>query len=186
VIFFSKDGLLTITGGKLTAFRNMAEDLLKEIAAKGVFPNIIRNKNFSKQPYKISLDKKDWIESLKNSKIQVDIDVSDHLYQQYGKGALNILEIIQEDKTLKEKIIEENNFIKAEIIYCLRNELTPHLIDIFCRRTEMSLWISHEKSLDAAEIIATIMASEYSWDTERKTDEINTYLKYIKKSVSFL
>jgi len=83
-------------------------------------------------------------------------------------------------------LVEENDFILAEIIYCLRYELTLHLIDIFCRRTEMALWIYHKKALKAAEIVADIMAREYSWDVERKRDEINTYLKYIKKSVSFL
>jgi glycerol-3-phosphate dehydrogenase len=186
IIFFSKDGLLTITGGKLTAFRSMAEDLLKKIAAKEIFPNIDKDENFSKQPYIISLDKQDWIKSLENSKIQLEVDISDHLYQQYGKGALKILEIIQEDKTLKQKIIEENNFIKAEIIYCLRNELTPNLIDVFCRRTEMSLWISHKRASLAVKEVAELMATEYSWSDEKKGEEIDVYLDYIKKSVSFI
>ena len=186
VIFFSKDGLLTITGGKLTAFRSMAEDLFKEITAKDFFPNIERDKNFSKQPYKIGLDKQDWIESLKDSQIQLEVDISDHLYQQYGKGALKVLEIIREDETLKQKIIEENNFIKAEIIYCLRNELTPHLIDVFCRRTEMSHWISHKRASLAAKEVAELMAREYSWVDAKKEEEIGVYLDYIKKSVSFI
>ncbi|MCK4286757.1 MAG: hypothetical protein KAX18_11170, partial [Candidatus Lokiarchaeota archaeon] len=143
-------------------------------------------KNFSKQPYKISLDKQDWIESLKDSQIQLEVDISDHLYQQYGKGALKVLEIIREDETLKQKIIEENNFIKAEIIYCLRNELTPHLIDVFCRRTEMSHWISYKRASLAAKEVAELMAREYSWVDAKKEEEIGVYLDYIKKSVSFI
>ncbi|MHA1930941.1 MAG: glycerol-3-phosphate dehydrogenase/oxidase [Promethearchaeota archaeon] len=186
IIIFSKDGLVSITGGKLTAFRSMAEDLLKEIAVKGVFPNIEREENFSKQPYIISIDKQDWTESLKNSQIKLEVDISDHLYQQYGKGALKILEIIQADETLKEKIIEENNFIKAEIIYCLRNELTPHLIDVFCRRTEMSLWINYKRASFAAKVVAELMKLEYSWSEDKKEEEIAIYLDYIKKSVSFI
>jgi len=185
-IFFSKDGLLTITGGKLTAFRSMAEDLFKKVGEKDIFPNIERDENFSKQLYKISLEKQDWIESLKNSQIQIDKDISDHLYQQYGKGALKILEIIQGDETLNKKIVEENNFIKAEILYCLRNELTPHLIDVFCRRTEMSHWISHKSASLAAKEVAELMMKEYSWDEDKKEEEIGVYLDYIMKSVSFI
>jgi glycerol-3-phosphate dehydrogenase len=186
IIFYSKDGLLTITGGKLTAFRNMAEDLFTEIVIKKIFPNVEKDENFSKQPYSISLDKRDWIESLEKSKIQLEPDISDHLYQQYGKGALQILEIIKENESLKEKIIEDNNFIKSEITYCLRNELTPHLIDVFCRRTEMSLWISHKNASLAAKEVAELMMKEYSWDEDKKEEEISVYLDYVMKSVSFI
>ncbi|MHA2392382.1 MAG: glycerol-3-phosphate dehydrogenase/oxidase [Promethearchaeota archaeon] len=186
IIFFSSDGLLTITGGKLTAFRSMAEDLFKEINAKDILPNIKREKDFSKQPYIISLNKQDWLEELKNSEVQLEDNVADHLYQQYGKGALKILEIIREDENTKQKILPENNFIKAEIIYCLRNELTPHLIDVFCRRTELSLWIDHKKAFKVAREIGDLMAKEYSWGEHKKQDEIKNYLDYIKKSVSFI
>jgi len=186
VIFFSKDGLLTITGGKLTVFRKMAEDLLKEITSKEIFLGIKREKNFSKQPYLISLNKQDWLKSLEDSQIQIEEDIADHLYQQYGKGALKILEIIQEDEILKEKIVEENNFIKAEIVYCLRNELTPHLIDVFCRRTEMSLWIAPSFVLESVKKVAELMTKEYSWTEDKKNREVETYLDYNKKALEFL
>ncbi|MFX1408430.1 MAG: glycerol-3-phosphate dehydrogenase C-terminal domain-containing protein, partial [Promethearchaeota archaeon] len=87
---------------------------------------------------------------------------------------------------LKARIIDENYFIKAEIIYVLRYELTNHLIDVFCRRTEMSLWIDHRRAHEAAEIVANIMAKEYSWDDERKNREIKEYLDYIAKTISFI
>jgi len=186
IIFFSDDGLLTITGGKLTAFRSMAEDLFKEIEGKEIFPNIGREENFSKKRYIISLDKEDWLDHLKNSGIGLEKNVADHLYQQYGKGALKILEIIRDSKSFKEKILKDNDFIKAEILYCLRNEMTLHLIDIFCRRTEMSLWISHKNANKAAEIVADIIATEYSWDEDKKKQEIDSYMDYIKRTTSFI
>ncbi|MFX0164565.1 MAG: FAD-dependent oxidoreductase [Candidatus Hodarchaeota archaeon] len=186
IIFFSNDGLLTITGGKLTAFRSMAEDLFKKIEEKEIFPAIARKDNFSKQKYLISLDKHEWLEILKNSDIQLDEDITEHIYQQYGKGTLKILEIIKENETLKEKILKENYFIKAEIVYCLRYEMTQHLMDLFCRRTEMSLWIGHKNAIKAAEIVADIMAREYDWNEEKKKQEINAYIEYVKKTVSFI
>jgi len=186
IIFFSNDGLLTITGGKLTAFRSMSEDLFKEIEVKKIFPNIRRQENFSKQKYIISLDKQEWFKILKNSGIQLEEDIADHIYQQYGKGALKILEIIRDSESLKEKILKDNDFIKAEIIYCLRYEMTQHLIDLFCRRTEMFLWISHKNAIKAATIVADIMATEYNWNEDKKKQEINAYIEYVKKTVSFL
>ena len=116
----------------------------------------------------------------------MEADIKDRLYQQYGKGAIKILEMIKEDESIKEKIIEENDFILSEILYCLRYEPTPHLIDLFCRRTEMSLWIDHKIVDIAAKRVAEIMAKEYSWDEQKKNQEIESYMEYIKKSVSFI
>ncbi|MFX1377463.1 MAG: glycerol-3-phosphate dehydrogenase/oxidase [Promethearchaeota archaeon] len=186
IIFFSDDGLLTITGGKLTEWRAMAEDLFNKLEEKEIFPSIQREKHFSRQPFIIGFGKEDWLAKLKNSSVKLDPDIVDHIYQQYGKGAVKILEMIKENESLKEKIIEENNFIKAEILYCLRYEPTPHLIDVFCRRTEMSLWINYKEALKAARKVAEIMADEYSWNENKKAQEIELYMDYIKKSVSFI
>ncbi|GAG90442.1 unnamed protein product, partial [marine sediment metagenome] len=119
----------------------------------------------------ISLEKEDWLEILERSDVKLDEELSNHLYQQYGKGAIQILEMINQDKSLKERIIDENDFIIAEILYILRYELSPHLIDVFRRRTEMSLWIHHQKASEAAEKVALIMQNEYSWDDETKKRE---------------
>ena len=186
IIFFSNDNLLTITGGKLTEWREMAEDLFEHIEEKKIFPENKKEKNWSRQPFIISLEKDQWLENLQNSGIDLDEDISDHLYQQYGKGAIRIINLIKEDESLKERIIDENDFIYAEILYVIRYEMSPHLIDVFCRRTEMSLWIHHRRAFEAAENVAKIMQKEYSWDNETKNEEIQRYLDYIKKCVSFI
>jgi len=186
LIFFSNDNLLTITGGKLTEWREMAEDLFEHVEEKNIFPNIHKDKYWSRRPFTISLEKEIWLETLEKSGVELDEELSDHLYQQYGKGAIRILDMIKEDKSLIERIIEENDFINAEILYVLRYELSPHLIDVFCRRTEMSLWIHHRRASEAAEKVANIMQKEYSWDSETRNKEIQTYLEYIKKTVSFI
>ncbi|MFX0174856.1 MAG: FAD-dependent oxidoreductase [Candidatus Hodarchaeota archaeon] len=186
IIFFSEDGLLTITGGKLTEWREMAEDLFNHIVEEHIFPNIKRDKHFSRKAFEISLKKEDWERNLIEYSIHIDKDITDHLYQQYGKGAIIILDLIEEDDSLKARIIDENDFIKAEIIYVLRYELTPHLIDVFCRRTEMSLWIDHRRAPEAAEVVADIMAKEYLWDEERRNKEIKDYLDYVHNTVSFI
>ena len=186
IIFFSQDGLITIAGGKLTTFRQMAEDLFDEIEKKSIFSDISREKHFSRTKYLIALEKEEWVKELERMNLDLDSDISDHLYQQYGLGALKILEFIQEDESLKQRIIDKNDFIKAEILYTLRFELTSHLIDVFCRRTEMSLFIPHQKQEEAANVVAEIMANEYSWDKDRKQKEIDTYMSYIKQTVAFI
>lgn len=185
-IFWSPDGLLTITGGKYTTFRKMAEDLMKAVEEEDIFPNLKIKKNFSKKKFLVSLEKDQWNKEVKASGIQLDEEISNHIYQQYGRGALKILELIKQDKSLKSRIDPDNNFTKAEIIYTLRYELTLHLIDVFRVRTEMSLFISHEKAKKAAEKVANVMAEEYGWTEDQKNKEVDTYLEYVKKTVSFV
>jgi glycerol-3-phosphate dehydrogenase len=50
----------------------------------------------------------------------------------------------------------------------------------------MSLWIHHRRAFEAAENVAKIMQKEYSWDNETKNEEIQRYLDYVKKCVSFI
>lgn len=186
VIFFNENGLLTIAGGKLTTWRQMAEDLLQKVDEHDIFPDIERKKGFSKQMFKIGLTEEEWKEKLETYDVELDNDITHHLYQQYGRGAFKILELIEHDERLKERIIPENDFIKGEIIYSLRYELTTHLIDVFCRRTEMSLFINHEKAEEAAQVVANIMGEEYNWNEKQKENEVQTYLDYINECVSFI
>ena len=186
LIFFNKNGLLSIAGGKLTTWRKMAEDLLEIIAKEQIFSDITQVKGFSKQKFLIGLEHEEWQEFLKQNEIGLDDKITHHLYQQYGCGAIEIMNLIVKEPSLGKKIVDENDFIKAEIIYVLRYELTNHLIDIFCRRTEMSLFIDHRKQFDAAKKVADIMTEEYSWSEEKREMEIQDYLEHIKKTVSFI
>ena len=186
IIFFSNDDLVTITGGKLTEWRGMAEDLFKKVVEKEIFPGIERENHFSRKMFLIGLERENWELKLKEFSLPLENDVLDHLYQQYGKGAIEILKLIKDTPEIGEKIMEDNEFIKAELLYIIMNEPTPHLIDLLCRRTEMSLWISHKKATEVAEIVSELMAKEYSWDDKKKNEEITQYIDYIKKSMSFI
>ena len=184
IVFFSDDGLLTIAGGKLTEWRAMAEDLFKKIVERDLFSGIQRDEHFSRQMFLIAIDRDDWNSKINALNIEVDPDILDHLYHQYGKGAIEILKLVKNQPQLAERILDENYFIKAEIQYILNNEPTPHLIDIFCRR--MALWIHHNNAYQAAIVVSELMAKEYSWDEEKRKKEIKKYMDYIEKTVSFI
>jgi len=178
--------LLSIAGGKLTTWRKMAEDLFELVTEYKLLLDISKTKGFSKQKFLIGLDQEEWQNSIKNSVNMVEDKVAHHIYQQYGRGAIEIIKLIEKEPNLSERIVEENNFIKAEIIYVLRHELTTHLIDVFCRRTEMSMFIDHRKQFDAAKKVADIMAEEYRWDENKKEQEIKDYTEYIEKTTEFI
>lgn len=186
LIFRNKNGLLSIAGGKLTTWRKMAEDLLEVVMEDKIFLDISKPKEFSKQKFLIGLDQEEWQNLVKNAVNVIEDKVAHHIYQQYGRGAIEILGLIEKEPKLGEKIVEENNFIKAEIVYVLRNELTTHLTDLFCRRTEMSIFINHRQQPDAAKKVAELMAEEYGWDKNKKEKEIKNYTEYIEKTTIFI
>ena len=183
LIFWSKDGLLTITGGKLTTHRKMAEDLMKELELREAFRGIKRKKNFSKQMLVIGLKRDDWEKYLSETNPKFEQNILEHLYQQYGEGAKKIIEMENNDTKLKEHIISEHPFTVGEIMYILKNEQAPHLMDVSCRRTEMALRIHHKKQKAVAEKVADIMSKEYGWDENKKKNEIKEYLDHIKKTI---
>lgn len=185
LIFWSDDGLLTITGGKLTTYRKMAEDLFKKLIRQKTFKGIKRKKNFSRQKFIIGLEKSEWQEFIETNSPKLDQDILDYLYQQYGHGAIKIVEMCQKDTVLKERLLPDYPFITGEIVYSLKNEQVPHLIDVFCRRTEMAILIHHTKQKIVAEKVAKIMAKEYGWNEEKKSEEIKIHLDHIKKTIFF-
>jgi len=185
LIFCSDDGLLTITGGKLTTYRKMAEDLFKKLIKQKMFKGIKRKKNFSRQKFIIGLEKSEWQEFIETNNPKLDQDILDYLYQQYGHGAIKIVEMCQKDPVLKERLLPGHPFITGEIVYSLKNEQVPHLTDVFCRRTEMAILIHHKKQKIVAEKVAEIMAKEYGWNEEKKSEEIKIHLDHIKKTIFF-
>ncbi len=111
LIFFNKNGLLSIAGGKLTTWRKMAEDLIEMVVKAQIFSGITKAKGFSKQKFHIGLESEEWQEFLKQNDIGLDKKVTHHLYQQYGRGAIEIIKLIEEEPNLGEKIIDANDFI---------------------------------------------------------------------------
>jgi len=190
VIIESENGLVTIAGGKLTIFRKMGEDVIYHlIKKKNVFNKKFTKKQlkkgFSKQPILIGLERNEWDEFIKDKKVNIDQDILEHLYRQYGRGAFEIVQNIINKPELGKRFIPENQITPAEIHYILKYEFAPHLIDVLLRRTEIQLKVHHKKQQKIAEDVAWIMAEKYGWTLEKKQKEIDNYMNYIKKTIWF-
>lgn len=191
VIFDTPDGLTTIAGGKLTIWRLMGEQVLFHlINEKGAFKNYNfkeeqLKEDYSKRPMLIGLQKIDWDLFIEEKRPDIDGDILDYLYQQYGKGAKKIVEMIMENPDLGQRYFKENQFIPAEFHYILKYEFAPHLKDVLLRRAEVQLKVHHSKQRKIAEKVAWIMAEEYGWDKSKKEKEIDEYIDYIDHTIWF-
>ncbi len=190
-IFESGDGVVAIAGGKLTTYRQMAEEFLFHLVDQGYLPAFSKAEHkkpgFSKQPFNVGLTREAFDRSVtENDYAAISwADQLDYFYQQYGRQALTILENIKAEPQKGRAILEGYPHCAAEIEFILENENAPRLIDILCRRTEAQWMIWHHKQAELAGGIAAVMADFYGWDNARKQAEIDNYMDYVKKTIWF-
>ena len=190
VILDSNGGITSIYGGKLTEYRKMAEDVFFHIIAeKGGFgvdiPKKMLKKNYSKRRFLIDMDRAEWDLYLQLNNPPISPFIRNMLYQQYGRGTIEIVEKILENPDLGTPFLPENQFIPAEIYYILRHECAVHLIDVLCRRTEIAIKVTYRNQPIIAEKVGQIMAKEYGWNEKTRKEEIQAYLDHIARTKWF-
>lgn len=164
-IFESPSGLITIAGGKLTTYRKMACDVvdlvLKKLSGKGKCTT--HRITLGSMPYE---DRK-W-------QPELDPKTLAHLQQAYGEDLTGVLEMVRSDPALGRKIIPELPYIRAEILYAVRNEMAVTIEDFLARRTRIML---EDKSngLSGMHQVGHLMAGELGWDECELAKQIETY-----------
>ena len=154
-IILSPSQLLTITGGKWTTYRLMAEEVLNRAIRDGI------------------LEKRRCITSkLKLSTIENTVP-GNHL-NIYGDHSVEIEQIISENPEMGKPLHEQFPYTKAEIIWICKNEM-PHILeDVLARRTR-SLFLNARASLEIAPAVAKIMADELGFGEKWQQEQIKIY-----------
>ncbi len=186
----TENGLITLTGGKLTIYRLMAEELLYYMVDReyiAPFPKKQAKKGYSKQPFLVGMTKENFEKEAKAAGLEdvVPKDQFEHFHMQYGTQGLEILKAIQETPEKGKPFLEGYPFCPAEIEFILAHENAPHLIDVMTRRTEIQLHVWHHKQQEIAAPIADIMAKTYGWSEEVKAQEMKEYMDYIASTIFF-
>jgi len=116
----TKSGLISITGGKWTIYRKMAEDSVNIITDNKCITNnlpLIGNNNYNNKLCK----------ELK-TKYNMEEDIIEHLVNRYGNIAIQILEYNNNIR-----ISKDLPYIKSEILYLLDNEYISSVDDLINR-----------------------------------------------------
>jgi glycerol-3-phosphate dehydrogenase len=159
-ITLSRSGLLSITGGKWTSYRRMAEDTI----SKAIKAGIIENKKCITENFSFYTNGK----PIESDRLRI-----------YGNQAYEIERMIREDPVLGELIHQKLPYTKAEIIWICRNEMPRTLEDMLARRTR-SLFLDARASAEAAPVVAELMARELGFNASWQQSEISTYNNLIK------
>ena len=156
-IIVADSGLITITGGKWTTFRKMAEDTVNRAIKTAGLPFV----SCTTQSLRIH-------GYLQPEKINHDI------FQIYGSDAAAIKELIRKDPKLGEPLFPQNILIKAQVVWAVREEMARTVEDVLARRLRV-LFLDAKLAMDMAPMVAKIIAGELNKDSQWQQQQINDF-----------
>ncbi|MDD4489079.1 MAG: glycerol-3-phosphate dehydrogenase/oxidase [Paludibacter sp.] len=143
----SDSDLITITGGKWTTYRIMAEETVDlAIKKKGITFKPCVTKKMKVHGYKKTKDRSNWM-------------------YVYGSDQDDILKLEKENPAYAQKLDPEFDFKVSQVIWAIRQEMAITLDDVLARRVRL-LCLDARKSIEIAEKVARIMAAELSESDE--------------------
>ena len=155
-IIVSNSELITITGGKWTTFRRMAEDTINKAISIGKLPNV----SCKTTVLQIHGSK----ESLHNA----------HHLNIYGSDQGSIQKLIIETPELGEKLHFRLPYTKAEIIWGIRKEMARTVDDILARRVR-ALFLDAKAAIEVAPLVASMLAKELGKDKLWQQQQIKEF-----------
>lgn len=161
----SKDGVVHITGGKWTTYRQMAEDTVDALGH--YFPKLGKVKTKNLRLHGVSK----WVP---------ETPLAKQLYMRFGDDARIILTLIGTDPTLGEPVIEGQSYIAGEFVFCAQEEMATSLIDLLTRRTRAHLHDARA-TLASTEKVARLVAPHLKWDESRISKEIASYQQLVAR-----
>ena len=170
------DGLVTILGGKITAYREVAKDAADLACRK--LGNKARCTTGEKQlPGAPALGQEE-IEWLARKECLAEGTVQ-HLAMLYGSRCREVLRLAEQDKAGLQQISAGGPDIIAQIWYAVKNEICMTVSDFMLRRSVVGL--RKDQGLDAVPTVANEMQRLLNWSSEEKDRQIQAH-----KSVALL
>ena len=156
-IIVSKSNLITITGGKWTTYRKMAKDAVNNAAFVAKLPIV-----------------KCTTRKLKLHGYTNTLKYGDK-FSAYGSDAELIQAMINERPELSKSIHPKYDYCHAELEFSVRNEMAMTVEDILARRSRL-LFVDARAAIEAAPIVAQVMARLLKEDQHWEEEQVSTFL----------
>jgi glycerol-3-phosphate dehydrogenase len=155
-LYVSDSGLVTISGGKWTTYRQMAEDTIDRALEQG---------GLSARP-----------SVTKDLKLHGAHEQSEQFgdLARYGSDAEPIQALMDERPDLAEPLDDRLPIRGAQVVWAARHEMARTVEDVLSRRTR-SLLLDAQASIDIAPRVAELMAEELDEDSAWIDDQVDAF-----------
>lgn len=167
-------GMTVIAGGKLTSYRQMAEDAV----------DFSMGEEFTKEHPSVTaktlLEGADGYFALWNSREQIaqerglTVDQVEDLLDRYGSDIEIVFRMIDERPDLGERLAHAPHYLRADVAFGVEYEGALHLQDMLTHRIRLS-YEEKDSGLAAMPEVADLMAEYLGWDDETKAHEMANY-----------
>jgi glycerol-3-phosphate dehydrogenase len=179
VIADSAAGLITVTGGKWTTYRKMAQDAVDHAIARGRLAA-----THACRTQEILLVGATGYEPEAAPRLAAQYglaeDTARHLQLAYGGRAPRVAELAA--AKLGRRLAEGHPHIEAEVVWAVRQEMALTAMDVLARRTRLA-FIETRAALAALPRTIELMAKELRWDEKRRARETRQARALLKGSL---
>ena len=157
-ILVSDSGLITITGGKWTTYRKMAQDVVNKAMTLGKLEQRkCTSENFSIHGF------------------QETVDRNDPLYV-YGSDRNDLERLIAGRPEFGERLHPRLSSLKGEVVWAVRFEQARTVEDVLARRLR-SLLLDAQAAIDAAPEVARLVAIELGKDETWQQKQVENFVR---------
>jgi glycerol-3-phosphate dehydrogenase len=175
----SPDGMVTVTGGKLTTYRKMAEDTVDAVVTalgRRSLPCVTKQlKLHGAGSGRHAPARPGGVGSSDRSPGTTDAGtVAAHLAGRYGTETPEVLAVADDRPQLLEPLVPGLRYLEAEAVYAVREEMAVTVADVLDRRTRASLR-DMRGAAEAAARVAELIGPDLGWEPARRVAEAEAY-----------
>ncbi|MGD0780050.1 MAG: glycerol-3-phosphate dehydrogenase [Dehalococcoidales bacterium] len=163
-------GLVSILGGKITAYRSIAEEAV-DLLCKKFGKQVACNTAQTALPGALAISKPDIEKAVKT--IGLTVETINHLIKIYGSRYTSVLKYAAEDNRLCKPISANSMDILAQVKHAVLEEAALSLNDFMLRRSFLGLL--PPQHLDVIEKVAEEMGLLLGWSKTERQNQINKY-----------
>ncbi len=168
-------GLVSIIGGKLTTYRNLAEQTVDRIAKlqKRRLPACRTRTTDLPGAFGVDTARESLVAQgvLSEEGIRRVLDV-------YGGRASGLVKLCNDNPALARALDSDGRVLAAEVVFALRDEFAVTLTDIVFRR--LMIGFDADQGRDLYEDIAALAAEEAGWGPEETTQQLEGVRAYAR------
>lgn len=172
------ESLVSIVGGKLTTFRNLAQQTV-DLIFRRLRKNVPECMTASAPLPGAGTESQSVLSDRLKRAYGLSSLTSERLPGIYGTRASDVVKLTREDEFLFEVFDAETGAIAAEVLFSFKEEMAQTLADCLLRRTMVGL--NSTCGLNSVEAAAKIAQKYLDWSDGRVAQEIAAYRNYLER-----